>query len=61
MARELLNTLYVTNLLRFAAIGIVEDVELYVVYTMRGDVTRIISARRARKDERQEYYHTFGE
>ena len=47
--------------IRFAAIGIVEDVELYVVYTMRGDVTRIISARRARKDERQEYHHTFGE
>ena len=36
---------------RVVAVGIVEGVTLAVVYTDRGDVRRIISARRARKKE----------
>ncbi len=46
---------------RFSAIGVVEGLELHVIYTMRGEVCRIISARRARRDEREEYSQTFGE
>ncbi len=45
---------------RVAAIGMVEGRELYVVYTMRGERCRIISARRANRDERQAYYQTIG-
>ncbi|MBO6107897.1 MAG: BrnT family toxin [Eubacterium sp.] len=40
---------------RWNAIGMVERV-LFVVYTERGENTRIISARRATKDEEDEYY-----
>ena len=40
---------------RWQIIGLVEDV-LLVVYTEREDRTRIISARRADKDERRIYY-----
>ena len=36
---------------RVVAVGAIEDVMLAVVYTDRGDVRRIISARRARKKE----------
>ena len=45
---------------RVTAIGIVEGRELYVVYTMRGERCRIISARRANRDERQAYYQAIG-
>jgi uncharacterized protein len=41
---------------RFIAIGVVEGRELAVVYTMRGDVCRIISVRRARENEREAYH-----
>lgn len=40
---------------RFCGIGIVENVEIVVSYTIRDNKIRIISARRARKDERQKY------
>lgn len=40
---------------RYITIGVVEKV-LFVVYTQRGPVTRLISARVATKEERQAYY-----
>jgi len=41
---------------RYKTIGIVNDIVLCVVYTKRSEKYRIISARRARKDERKIYY-----
>ncbi len=41
---------------RFAIIGMVEGRLLYVAYTMRGDVIRIISARGAEPYERRRYH-----
>ena len=41
---------------RFSALGIVEDRLLFVAYTMRGDVIRIVSARRAEPFERRRYH-----
>jgi uncharacterized DUF497 family protein len=46
---------------RFVAIGCIEDIEIAVVYTMRGDACRIISARRARTNERKEYHTAVGD
>lgn len=40
---------------RIFAIGLLEGIEIVVVYTMRGKRRRIISARRAHRDERQNY------
>ncbi len=40
---------------RIIAIGVMERRELVVVYTMRGEICRIISARRARLNERRTY------
>lgn len=40
---------------RIFAIGLMENIEIVVVYVMRGKRRRIISARRAHRDERQEY------
>jgi uncharacterized DUF497 family protein len=40
---------------RTLAIGLMEDIEIVVVYVMRGERRRIISARRAHRNERQEY------
>lgn len=40
---------------RVAAIGVAMGLELYVVYTKRADKRRIISARRANRDEREAY------
>lgn len=40
---------------RILAIGLMEDIEIVVVYVMRGKRRRIISARRAHRDERQDY------
>lgn len=46
---------------RWLAVGIVDGIELTVVYTDvetgRGRVRRIISARRATKNEREAYYN----
>ncbi len=40
---------------RVLTIGLMQDVEIVVVYVMRGKYRRIISARRAHRDERQAY------
>jgi hypothetical protein len=41
---------------RWAVTGLVDGIELYVVYVMRGEVTRLITARRASRDEREKYW-----
>lgn len=41
---------------RLIAIGETNGVILFVVYTVRGSIYRIISARRATKSEQQQYY-----
>jgi uncharacterized DUF497 family protein len=41
---------------RFSALGMVENRLLFVAYTMRGDMIRIISARRAESFERRRYH-----
>jgi uncharacterized DUF497 family protein len=40
---------------RIFAVGLMGDIEIVVVYVMRGERRRLISARRANRDERQEY------
>ncbi|MGA9642110.1 MAG: BrnT family toxin [Terriglobales bacterium] len=40
---------------RVVAIGLMQDIEIVVVYVTRGQHRRIISARRAHRDERQAY------
>jgi uncharacterized DUF497 family protein len=40
---------------RVLAIGLLEDIEVVVVCVIRGKRRRIISARRAHRDERQDY------
>lgn len=40
---------------RYKAIGLLADLEIAVVYTVRNGRYRIISARRARKNERRAY------
>lgn len=42
---------------RWIVIGLVSDQLLVVVYTMRGEVYRLISARRAERNERQRYWN----
>ena len=44
--------------IRYVITGMVNDVILTVVYTERGDRTRIVSARRATKHEQEEYYRS---
>lgn len=44
---------------RMIAIGLLQGREIQLVYTMRGQVCRIISARRARRDERRAYRQVF--
>ena len=48
---------------RHLALGAIGDdhLTIAVVYTVRDDVRRIISARRARRNERQAYKNIFGE
>lgn len=41
---------------RMVAYGEVDGMVLCVIYTWRGGARRIISARRARRDERKDYY-----
>ena len=41
---------------RYQTIGIVNNIVLLVVYTIRNKVKRIISARRASKNERKAYF-----
>ncbi len=40
---------------RVVAIGLLEGIEVVAVYAIRGKRRRIISARRAHRDERQDY------
>jgi uncharacterized DUF497 family protein len=44
---------------RIAAMGTIEDVILYVVYTVRDGIWHIISARRANRRERKKYFEIF--
>jgi uncharacterized DUF497 family protein len=44
---------------RWLAIGMLDDAYVAVVYTSRGSVTRLISMRKARKDEQQRYDKAF--
>lgn len=46
---------------RMVAIGLLHESEIHVVYTMRGEVCRIISARRARRNERRAYRQVYPE
>jgi uncharacterized protein len=46
---------------RIAAVGVVEGLELYVVYTIRSGKRRIISARRANRHERETYRLAFAQ
>ena len=45
-----------TGELRFNAIGLVDGRMLFVIYTIRGDVVRIISARGAESHEKRKYH-----
>jgi hypothetical protein len=40
---------------RVLAVGLLEDIQIVVIYAMRGKYRRIISARRANRNERQDY------
>jgi uncharacterized protein len=42
---------------RVVAVGLMEDIEIVVVVVNRGAKRRIISARRAHRNERQEYWN----
>jgi uncharacterized DUF497 family protein len=44
--------------LRSKAIGRVDSIMMCVIFTDRGNQRRIISARRARRDEREQYRHS---
>nr|WP_294522655.1 BrnT family toxin [uncultured Rhodopila sp.] len=44
---------------RWLAIGKLDDVYVAIVYTPRGSVTRLISKRKARKNEQQHYDKVF--
>jgi uncharacterized DUF497 family protein len=37
------------------AVGLLEDIEIVVIYTARGKYRRMISARRDNRNERQDY------
>ncbi len=41
---------------RWIAVGLLNGIEIAVIYTMRGDTCRIITARRARRYEREKYH-----
>ena len=49
------------NEMRFVAIGCIKDVEIAVVYTLRAGACRMISARRARTNEREDYHAAVGD
>jgi uncharacterized protein len=40
---------------RTLAVGLLEDIEVVVIYVVRGKYRRIISTRRANRNERQDY------
>ena len=41
---------------RYMVFGFLDDVEVVIVCTLRGDLCWIMSARRARRDERKKYH-----
>jgi hypothetical protein len=41
---------------RWIAVGMLKGTEIAVVFTLRGNVTRVITARRARHGERRAYH-----
>lgn len=43
---------------RWIAIGLVDGFEIAVAYTLRGDVIRLISARKAERHEREDYWNS---
>jgi uncharacterized protein len=45
---------------RYIAYGVLEGRIIAVVFTWRGEARRLISARRARRHERQDYQDIFG-
>lgn len=45
---------------RIIAIGYIDNLEITIVYTVRGIACRIISARRARKHEREACHTLYG-
>jgi uncharacterized DUF497 family protein len=45
---------------RQLAIGMLDDIHVAVVYTLRGSALRVISMRKARYDERRYYDEVFG-
>ena len=45
---------------RRIAVGFLDDVAVAVIFTMRGSVLRVISMRRARRDERNHHRDAFG-
>lgn len=45
---------------RWLTTGVIEDVYVTVVFTMRGPIVRVISMRRARDGERQKHQDVFG-
>ncbi|MGC8476074.1 MAG: BrnT family toxin [Acetobacteraceae bacterium] len=45
---------------RRLAVGLLDDVTVAVIFTMRGSVLRVISMRRARHDERNRHRDAFG-
>ncbi len=49
-----------SNEVRYVALGLLDGIEIDVVYTVRSNACRIISARRARHNERKAYYKAFG-
>jgi uncharacterized protein len=46
---------------RVIAIGIVDSLEIVVVYTWRGETRRLISARRANGKERKDYHQAISD
>jgi uncharacterized DUF497 family protein len=42
---------------RWITIGLVDDFEIVVAYTLRGEVIRLISARKATRYEREDYWN----
>ena len=45
---------------RWIAIELLDGIEIAVIFTVRGESCRVITARRARRDERKEYHARFG-
>lgn len=41
---------------RWITIGLIESVEIAVAYTVRGETIRLISARKAERHEREDYW-----